>query len=56
MMSDDIEGFFTNVDLEAAIEAHERIIELYLTQYANKKKVNGDFKLLPETVKRFLFQ
>ena len=39
MMSDDIEGFFTNVDLEAAIEAHERIIELYLTQYANKKKV-----------------
>jgi hypothetical protein len=39
MRSDDIEGFFTNVDLEAAIEAHERIIELYLTQYANKKKV-----------------
>ena len=37
MMSDDIEGFFTNVDLEAAIEAHEKptnvlIIGLYLTQ------------------------
>ena len=39
MMSDHIEGFFTNVDVEAAIEAHERIIQLYLAQFANKKKV-----------------
>ena len=39
MMSDDIEGFFTNVDVDAAIAAHERIIQLYLAQYANKKKV-----------------
>ena len=39
MMSDDIEGFFTNVDVDAAIAAHERMIQLYLVQYANKKKV-----------------
>ena len=28
MMSDDIEGFFTNVDVEAAIAAHERVIQI----------------------------
>ena len=37
--SDDIEGFFTNVDVDAAIAAHERIIELYLIQFANKYRV-----------------
>ena len=39
MMSDDIEGFFTNVDAEAAIAAHERVIQIYLAQFANKKRV-----------------
>ena len=39
MMSDDIEGFFTNVDVDAAIAAHERVIQLYLHQYTKKKKV-----------------
>ena len=39
MMSDDIEGFFTNVDVEAAIGAHERIIQIYLAQFAYKTKV-----------------
>lgn len=37
-MSDDIEGFFTNVNVDAAIEAHERIICLYQIQFANKKR------------------
>ena len=39
MRSDDIEGFFTNVDVDAAILAHERIVQLYMAQFANKKKV-----------------
>ena len=37
--SDDIEGFFTNVDVDAAITAHERVIQLYLLQFANKQRV-----------------
>ena len=39
MMSDDIEGFFTNVDVTAAIAAHERIVQLYLDPFRNKRKV-----------------
>ena len=37
-MSDDIEGFFANVNVEAAIEAHERIIQLYSAQFLHKKR------------------
>ena len=44
MMSDDIEGFFTNVDVDAAIMAHERIIQLYMAQYAKKEK-SGETKI-----------
>ena len=38
MMSDDIEGFFTNVDATAVIAAHELIVQLYLDPFRNKRK------------------